>query len=64
LTALYFSGNAPNRVGTNVFYGDNQPHIYYLPGTSGWYGTFGGRPTALWVLPYPQILTSAPSFGI
>jgi len=30
----------------------------------GWGSTFGGRPTAVWTLPYPLILTSNPSFGV
>jgi hypothetical protein len=38
--------------------------VFYLPGTSGWSTTFGDRPTALWVLPYPVILTSPTNFGI
>ena len=33
--------------------------MYYLPGTTGWGPTFGGRPTALWVLPNPLILASS-----
>jgi hypothetical protein len=41
-----------------------QPTLYYLPGTTGWSTTFGERPTATWLLPYPVILTTAPNFGI
>jgi len=63
LMGVYFNGNAPS-LGSSVFSDDNNATVYYLPGTTGWGATFGGRPTALWVLPYPQILTSAPSFGI
>jgi hypothetical protein len=63
LRAVCFLGNAPSGDST-VFSGDDNATVYYLPGTIGWGATFGGRPTALWVLPYPQILTSAPSFGI
>jgi hypothetical protein len=37
--------------------------VYYLPGTTGWGTTFGGRPTALWVRPNPMILNNAPNFG-
>jgi hypothetical protein len=62
LTALYFKGNAPS-VATYAFDGDTNT-VYYLPGTTGWSGTFGGRPTALWVLPYPVILNTAPSLGV
>jgi hypothetical protein len=47
-----------------VFYNDNTATVYYLPGTTGWGATFGGRPTALWFLPNPLILTSGPSFGV
>ena len=38
--------------------------VYYLPGTTGWDSTFAGRPTALWVLPYPLILNNGSSFGV
>jgi hypothetical protein len=37
---------------------------YYLLGTSGWGATFGGRPTALWPLPYPLVLNQGPGFGL
>ncbi len=63
LTSVYFQGNAPSVGGTYLFDGDNAT-IYYLPGTVGWGSTFAGRPTALWTLPYPLILTSNPSFGV
>ena len=63
LTSVYFQGNAPS-VGSSVFNGANNATIYYLPGTTGWGSTFGGRPTALWSLPYPLILNSGPSFGV
>ena len=63
LTSLYFQGNAPSLGGVYVFYDDNSPTIYYLPGTTGWGSTFDGMPTALWALPYPLILTSTPNFG-
>ena len=33
--------------------------VYYLPGTTGWGAMFGSRPTALWALPYPVILSGA-----
>jgi hypothetical protein len=64
LTGLYFQGNAPLLGGTNVFIGDNNATVYYLPGTTGWGPTFGGRPTALWFLPNPLILNKSPSFGV
>jgi hypothetical protein len=56
LTGVYFEGNAPSLSGSEVFYDDNKPTVYYLPGTTGWATTFGGRPTALW--PPPVIQTS------
>jgi hypothetical protein len=50
LMAVYFEGNAPS-VDLFAFYSDNNASVYYLPETTGWGTTFGGRPTALWVLP-------------
>ena len=47
-----------------MFDGANNATVYYLPGTTGWGTTFGGRPTALWLLPNPLILTNGPSFGV
>ncbi|MEI7728551.1 MAG: leucine-rich repeat protein [Verrucomicrobiota bacterium] len=46
LAEVYFEGNAPN-IGTDVFSGDNHATIYYLPETTGWSSTLGGRPTVL-----------------
>jgi hypothetical protein len=43
---------------------DSNATVYYLPGTTGWGPSFGGCPTAFWVLPNPVILSSSPSFGI
>jgi hypothetical protein len=63
LTSVYFKGDAPS-VGLIVFSGSDAATVYYLPGTTGWGATFAERPTALWVLPYPVILTTTPSFGI
>jgi hypothetical protein len=63
LTALYFKGNAPG-VGPDPFAYDNNATVYYLPGTAGWDTWFGDRPTALWFLPNPLILTIGPSFGV
>jgi hypothetical protein len=59
LNSVYFQGNAPS-VGTDVFYDDNLT-VYYLPGTSGWRATFGGRPTVLW---NPQVGTRNARFGV
>jgi hypothetical protein len=60
LREVYFQGNAPS-LGPNAFLGDTNATIYYLPGTTGWEATFGGRPTMLW---NPQALTSDASFGV
>ena len=63
LTSVNFQGNAPS-LGEYVFYGDNNATVYYLPGTTGWGTTFGGRPTALWFLPNPVILEKDSNFGV
>ncbi len=55
LKGAYFQGNAPTLDYMN-FAESRGCTIYYLPGTSGWGPTFGGRPTALWK---PQIQTPA-----
>ena len=47
LTSVYFQGNAPI-LGEQAFAENELATIYYLPGTSGWDETCGGRPTALW----------------
>ncbi len=60
---MYFQGKALS-VDNNLFYQADNVTVFYLPGTAGWHTTFGGRPTAVWVLPYPVILTTAPNFGI
>jgi hypothetical protein len=44
LTGVYFKGNVPS-VGLHVFAGNYKVIVYYLPGTTGWGPTFGGRPT-------------------
>jgi hypothetical protein len=53
LAAVYFQGNAPS-ADWSVFESDNNASVYYLPATTGWGLTFGGRPTAL--LNAPAIL--------
>jgi hypothetical protein len=63
LKGVYFKGNAPG-LGDGVFDGDTGAAVYYLPGTTGWGTTFGGRPTAPWVLSNPLILNSGPSYGV
>jgi hypothetical protein len=64
LTGVCFQGNAPS-VGSDVFslanYGTDNATVYYLPGSTGWDTTFGGRPTALW---NPLIQASGPSSGV
>jgi hypothetical protein len=64
LTGIYFGGNAPS-LGRDVFYSDAitvvAAFVYYLPGTTGWGATYGGRPTALW---NPQVLTTDATFGV
>jgi hypothetical protein len=35
--------------------------VFYLPGTTGWSATFGGRLAALW---NPQVQTRGASFGV
>jgi hypothetical protein len=62
LVGVYFRGNAPNAPpeGSNVF-GATEPTVYYLPGTTDWGLTFGGRPTALWK---PQTQNANASFGV
>ncbi len=43
LTTAYFESNAPPNDGT-AFYSDPDAVVYYLSGTTGWGGTFGGVP--------------------
>lgn len=59
LKKVYFTGNAPSADST-VLYNENATS-YYLPGTTGWGPTFGGRPTALWL---PLILNNGFNFGV
>ncbi len=63
LTSICFRGNVPN-LGASAFAGDNKATVYYLPGTTNWGSTFAGRPTAIWHLPFPVILTVPPDFGV
>lgn len=63
LKTVLFEGGAPS-CGAEVFTGTELATVYYQQGTTGWSETFAGRPTALWQLPYPTILTTAPDFGI
>ncbi len=50
LTNVYFLGNAPSpSTDLTVFSGDTNATVHFLPGTTGWGGTFDGLPTPLWV---------------
>jgi hypothetical protein len=55
LTGVYCWGNAPT-AWSDLFLNSTNAIVYYLPGTTGWGPTFGGRPTALWLLRNPLIL--------
>jgi hypothetical protein len=68
LLAMYFQGNAPALLPDpeSGMYGmvfSNNPSltVYYLPGTTGWGSTFGGRPAVLW---NPLMQASGPNFGV
>jgi hypothetical protein len=51
LTGIYFQGDAPDIDGwDDMFFGDNQATVYYLPGTAGWSSNFAGLPA----FPLPQ----------
>jgi hypothetical protein len=60
LRGVYFKGNAPE-LGLHVFEEFDPTIVYYLPGTTGWTSTFGGRTTVLW---NPTVVTSDGSFGV
>jgi BspA type Leucine rich repeat region (6 copies) len=58
LTSVYFLGNAPNSAPTNLFSYSSAPSnltVYYLPHTTGWTNTFGGKPAVLWTPPLPPL---------
>lgn len=49
LTAAYFQGNAPGGGSdSTLFLGATNAIVYYMPVTTGWGATFGGRPTVCW----------------
>ena len=60
LAGAYFQGSTPSAP-DSVFSGDTNLTVYYLPGTTGWGATFGGRPALLW---NPQVQTGAANFGV
>jgi hypothetical protein len=64
LQGIFFCGNAPAYADEYLFYETPDVTVYYLPGTTGWGATYSGRPTALWLLPYPTILDFEPDFGV
>ena len=59
LKGVYFQGNAPTS-GLYMFRNTDIAIVYYLPGTTNWGATFGGRPTAVW----PQVQTGEARFGV
>ncbi|MBI1178488.1 leucine-rich repeat protein [bacterium] len=63
LTSVYFRGNAPDPVGSGVFFQSGNAIAYYLPATTGWsaFAIFAGVPTALWL---PQMQTADSNFGM
>ncbi|HLX70563.1 MAG TPA: hypothetical protein VKV04_13135, partial [Verrucomicrobiae bacterium] len=62
LASVYFGGNAPSP-GSDVFSGDNNATVYYLPGTTGWGATFGGAPTVLWNPQATTFIADGTQFG-
>ncbi|MGA2541103.1 MAG: leucine-rich repeat domain-containing protein, partial [Verrucomicrobiota bacterium] len=60
LASVFFTGNAPT-ADSPVFASDNNPTVYYLPGTAGWSSTFGGLSPVLW---NPVIQTGDGGFGV
>jgi hypothetical protein len=60
LSSVFFTGNAPG-ADSSVFVNDNNPTVYYLPGTSGWSSTFSGRPAVLWL---PQMQNVGVGLGV
>jgi BspA type Leucine rich repeat region (6 copies) len=61
LAGCYFQGNAPSLGGTNVFAGDTNATVYYVPDSDGWTERFGGLPASLW---NATIQTTDGSFGV
>lgn len=48
LESIYFMGDAPPGWGLDVFYGDRNITVYYMPETTDWGTIFGGFSTMLW----------------
>jgi hypothetical protein len=59
LSTVYFRGDRPT-YGRNIFWAGDNAISYYLPTTTGWDSTFGGRPAVAW---NPTAITDA-NFGI
>lgn len=72
LTRAFFQGNAPKVNGargsadTSVFYGSGAGNgkVYYVPGTLGWDGNFGGWLTVMSYQLKPLITEVSPSYGL
>jgi hypothetical protein len=62
LASVYFKGNAPT-ADSSVFLYDNNPTVYYLPGTTGWtnFSTNTGLSVVLW---NPLIQAGGTGFGV
>jgi len=58
---VLFTGNAPAVGGRSGLFYSAWATVYYLPGTTGWGPTYGGRPAVLW---NPRITTAGASFGV
>jgi hypothetical protein len=69
LNSVYFKGNAPTVVGTNIFFSCrlynppfNYPYFYCLPGSTGWSLLMSQIPyTTTW---NPQVPTTNNTFGV
>jgi len=61
LVDISFSGNAPTLADSSVFSGDTAATVYYLSGTTGWSGTFGGLPTEAFTLGAPSAYSTTNS---
>jgi len=59
LQTVYFTGNAPH-AGLSVYFMSAVTN-YYLPGTTNWGTSFGGRPAILW---NPQFQVGNAAFGV
>ena len=59
--AFFFQGDAPSGGYNTLADTDMRAVVYYLPGTTNWGATYGGRPTALW---NPLAQTRDANFGV